>query len=330
MKRNTLFIIFFLINNLSFSQTANDSVNTFLLRGSVKMNGKAISGVSLELSKDGKLINSVVTSKGGKYSFRMGQSTIDNQSEYNSKEGTVAKTLIINTYVPKDRYTYDTYVFDLEVSLVESAAGGMDLMLPMGKIRWDIEQDAYVIDQSQQENEKLIRELAKRKADSIKNVEMEIAKQLELKQNKEQALAKQRADSLALVKLVEETERLKKEELLAAKQKALADSLALVKKEQTDAAKAKYALQKLEMQKVKEVVLLKNEIEMPVEIIQLTNPFGNKEMVLAKEERNKQNEAKKAVEKKKALNLSTKYETSNALTSLLDAVDEYDKKLKGL
>ena len=40
------------------------------------------------------------------------------------------------------------------------------------------------------------------------------------------------------------------------------------------------------------------------------------------------NKTKEAAEKKKKANLTTKYETRNAMSSLLDVVDEHDKRMK--
>src|SRR3990172_1807594 len=113
-NRNFFFITavsFFLFSSFSFSsysQTADGADAIFILKGNTKLlSGKAAEGVDMELKKDGKTINKIISGKNGKYYIQMEVSTANQKSEYIlniSQAGTVPKSLSINTYISKEEF----------------------------------------------------------------------------------------------------------------------------------------------------------------------------------------------------------------------------------
>jgi hypothetical protein len=291
----------------------------------------------MELKKNGVVISKVTSGKNGKYYIQMNVSTTNPQSDYTlniTQEGTIPKLLSINTYISPEELNlskYARYDFDLEIVMMETNVKDIVLEKPSGKIHWDAAQHGFAFDQSyakiaQKEQDKMkdenyLRELAAKK----KQEEDEAAKKKadEEAKLKAEADAKAKADEearkLAEQKQKEDADKILQQNMEAMKQemarKRIADSLAEVqKKKELEASNAKIEIQKF----VKPVS--------PEDVDQ--NAFdgtGAYSINIAKKALKANQER---MNKEKARNLSAKYETNNTLTSLLNVVDETDKKMK--
>src|SRR6185295_171805 len=95
------FFLFLLLCLNTYSQSNENQFAPFTLYGKIMLDEKPVENVSLELLKDSVVIKKILTAKNGKYSFVMNQDTVNRNNEYTihiSKEGTVPKILIVNTY----------------------------------------------------------------------------------------------------------------------------------------------------------------------------------------------------------------------------------------
>ncbi|MDP1746873.1 MAG: hypothetical protein Q8L90_14960 [Bacteroidota bacterium] len=132
----------------SYSQTIKESPSIFILQGTVKLKGKPVEGVSLELLKNEKQITKIITRKNGMYSFQMDKSNIDIGTEYIlniKKEGVIPGILRINTYTSKEELNYVPYVFNLEINLILPTASGV-VKRDFGKIKWAPERGVFDFD----------------------------------------------------------------------------------------------------------------------------------------------------------------------------------------
>ncbi|MCE9540326.1 MAG: hypothetical protein K8R85_14075, partial [Bacteroidetes bacterium] len=77
-----LLLISIMIPFSSHSQTNKESLPLFIIQGTVKLKGKPVEDVSLELLKNEKLISQILTRKNGMYSFQMNTSNTDTEAEY--------------------------------------------------------------------------------------------------------------------------------------------------------------------------------------------------------------------------------------------------------
>lgn len=330
----TVSFFLFSLPNSSFSQSGEKSGSLFILRGNtILLSGKYVEGVDLELKKDGKTISKTTSGKNGKYYIQMEASTTNAKNEYIlniSKEGTVPKSLSINTYVPPDEFKMNSFVrydFDLEIKMNETNVKDIVLERPSGKIKWESAQHKYEFDQVyakivQKDEEKLkdenyLRELAAKK----KKEEDELAKKkadedAKLKADADAKLkAEQEAKKLAEQKSKEEAERILQQNLEAMKQeikkKRMQDSL--------DSLALLAGKTKIEIQKFAKPVS-------PEDVDQ--NAFDGTDAFNINIAKKALHANKEKLNKEKAKNLSAKYETSNTLTSLLNMVDEHDKRMK--
>ena len=204
-------------------------------------------GVEMELKKDGVTISKISSGKNGKYSLQMQISTTNKNNEYLlyiTKEGTVPKTLSINTYIPQ----FELHEFNLEVMMIETNVKDIVIERPSGKIRWDIDKHDFAFDQTyaniiRKEEEKLkedpdkyLKELSEKK----KKEEEEIAK----KKAEEDARHKadEKAKRIADQKGKEEADKILQKNLEAMKQE-------LRKKRQADSMAAIESAAKVEIQK---------------------------------------------------------------------------------
>lgn len=133
----------------SYSQTIKESPSIFILQGTVKLKGKPVEGVSLELLKNEKQITKIVTRKNGMYSFQMDKSNIDIGTEYIlniKKEGAIPGILRINTYTTKEEFNYVPYIFNLEINLILPTASDVIVKHDFGKIKWDSERGIFDFD----------------------------------------------------------------------------------------------------------------------------------------------------------------------------------------
>lgn len=275
------------------------------------MSGQSLEGVNLEVKKNGQSITKLASGKNGKYSIQMEISTTNTNNEYLlyiSKEGTVPKTLSINTYISPEefaRYSYARYSFDLEVKMQETTEKDIIVEKPAGKIIWNAENHRFSFDQSYA---KIIQREEKAKEEPEKALK-ELA---EKKKKEEEELAQKKADEekkrLADLKSKEEADKILQQNLkamkLEMKRKRIQDSL------DKAAAEAKKFIEPVSAENVD------------------PNAFDGSGAYSINIAQKSQRTFSEKMRKVKAANLSTKYETNNILTSLLDVVDEHDKSLK--
>lgn len=148
----------------SYSQTIKESPSIFILQGTIKLKGKPVEGVSLELLKNEKQITKIITRKNGMYSFQMDKSNTDIGTEYIlniKKEGAVPGILRINTYTTKEEFNYVPYIFNLEINLILPTASDVIVKHDFGKIKWDSERGVFDFD-------KQYVSIVEKDADSIK------------------------------------------------------------------------------------------------------------------------------------------------------------------
>jgi len=344
------------------AQTGDTTSFVFVLQGDIKVNNKAVAGVSIILKKKDKEIAKLLTTSDGKYVLNIKQVVADTSGEYLvyiSKTGLLGKILSINTAVPPKQYAKDpfpSYDYDLEISLTPLMPNDIVLKQAFGRIKWNPKQKSFSIDQSyakvvQNEQEKLKsdpayrRELLKKQKEEEqkqKKIEADKKRQEDEKKKKEEEdkikAAQQEAARLADVKAKEEAEKARlaqeeadrkaAEELKSKQDVALAAEKAKAEVNETPAQENKTetpADKKAETSQptAKVVVSPKPQIlnEMPV------IPISPEAYSLrAREGRYFASRVKD--EKIQAANLSGKYETSNALTSLLDVIAAHDKKNK--
>ncbi len=191
------FLLFFILPFSYYSQISKESTPVFILQGTVKLKGKPIDGVSLELSKAGKQIIKMVTRKNGLYSFQMDKSNSDKETEYILdiiKEGAITGILRINTYTSKVELNDVPYIFNLEINLILPLASDVIVKHDFGKIKWDPEQSVFNFD-------KHYISMVEKKTDSIKPllaVVDKIMKEAEDANKTPDEQASQQADTLEI------------------------------------------------------------------------------------------------------------------------------------
>lgn len=149
LKYLFFFLCIFLITPFfSYSQTVKESQSIFILQGTVKLKGKPVEGVALELLKNEKQISKIITRKNGMYSFQMDKSSIETGTEYIlniKKEGAIPGILRINTYTSKEEFNYVPYVFNLEINLILPTTSEI-VKHDFGKIKWTPERGVFDFD----------------------------------------------------------------------------------------------------------------------------------------------------------------------------------------
>lgn len=305
-----------------------------------KVNADPVEGVNIEVKKDGVTIIKIASGKKGKYSFQLPVSTTDPQNEYVIyffKDGWVPKRIDINAYLSQNEfanYPFTKYDFEMDISLLKTTIKDIVLEKPNAKIAWDpVKEHKFTFDASyakiaQKEEQKMaanpdmyFKNLEKKK----KKTEEALAKKAAEEEKKRIAEeeAKRKADEeakrLAALKAKEEAERLAREkaelEKLELAKKRMADSLAEIeRKKSIDAANTKIDVKKI-VKPVDEISDTKNFYNVG-ETYSIN--IAKKALSLEKEKRSRE----------RGRNLTMKYETSNVLTSLLNVVDENDKKAK--
>lgn len=142
-----LFVLFFSFKHIALAQVAASNAPVFVLQGAVKQKGRAIQGVELSLTKDGKQVAKIITPKNGLYYFQLNKSSTDTQSEYIlkiNKQGVVSGVLRVNTYVPKEQFTSIPYLFNLDITFNPESTVKKDF----GKINWFVEKNAFDFDRN--------------------------------------------------------------------------------------------------------------------------------------------------------------------------------------
>jgi hypothetical protein len=315
-----IFIFFLFIHTLSFSQKKGETQTAaFTLNGKIFLEGKPAENVSLELSKDGQPIKKIITTKNGKYSFAMNQDTMNTKNEFIIhviKEGTVPKALIINTYIPKEEYDDNTYEYVLEITLIPTTVNDIVIQRPSAKIKWNEAENGFGIDQ-------VYAKIIQKEEERLKTDPDKYLKELAEKQKKEkEEEAKKKMENITL-KVVPKVDSIvkEKEEKEKAPEIVIKENLNAIKTELKTLPKAdtiveKSAKQDTPVQAVAPVINTKQDV------------YDESMDYALKKDRVALQRAKEKTERKKNANLATKYETSNVMSSLLDAVDEHDKKLK--
>lgn len=320
-----LFLFFaLLLVNKSYSQAKNREIARFTLYGKIVLDDKPVENVSLEILKNGQPLKRIVTTKNGKYSFSMNQDTLNKGNEYTihiTKDGTVPKTVVVNTYVPKEQYDDAPYEYVLEITLLTTAVNDVVIQRPSARIKWIEEEDGFGIDKVyakivQKEEDKLkedpdkyLKELAK------KAKEEELQKQMELEEErlKQEELARKEEEKS---KIEAEKQKQETEEKLKDNIRAISTEIKTLAKQQDSIKQAPEPAPQKAPTPAVTLVSTKEEV------------YDNSKEYELKKERIKLIKAKENAEKKKNANLATKYETNNAMSSLLDAVDEQNKRMK--
>jgi hypothetical protein len=313
-----IFIFFLFIHSFSFSQKKGGAQTAaFTLNGKIFLEGKPAENVSLELSKDGQLIKKIVTTKNGKYSFAMNQDTMNTKNEFIIhviKEGTVPKALIINTYIPKEEYDDNTYEYVLEITLIPTTLNDIVIQRPSAKIKWNETENGFGIDQ-------VYAKIIQKDEERLKTDPDKYLKELAEKQKKEkEEEAKKKMENVTL-KVVPKVDSIIKEKEDKAPEIVIKKNWNAIKTElktlpKTDTILEKNDKQDTPVQAVAPVINAKQDV------------YDESKNYELKKDRVALQRAKEKTERKKNANLATKYETSNVMSSLLDAVDEHDKKLK--
>ena len=307
---------------------------------SVKGGDEPLEGVTIEVKKDGEVIANIISGKKGKYTFQIPVSTSDSKNDYVmyvSKDGFVPKMININSYLSANEFanhSFTKYDFEMDLTMLKTTVKDIVLDKPSAKITWDAVKlhkfdfdMAYYTKVVQKEEQKMtpnpdlyFKNLAKKK----KREEETIAK------NKAAADAKAKADAeakakadeeakkiAAALKAKEEADRMEREKAEALRLKHIADSLLAEaqRKKEFDAASAKLDIKKI----VKPV---------PEELIDSKNLYDASEAYSINIAKKSLSAEKERRNKEKGRNLTAKYETTNLLTSLLNMVDEHDKKVK--
>ena len=334
------FFLFLLLPVFCYSQTSEETAGVFTLKGVTKLgNGNPDPGVAMELKLGNQSIEKIISSKNGKYSVKMEISTTNPANEYTlfiTQPGTVPKTLIINTYIPLNEFSlnsFSDYDFDLEIVMLTTNIKDIILERPSGKIKWASDQNNFALDQVyakiiQKEEEQLKKnsdkyftELSEKKKKAEKQEELknkeeeeilktkkeEEEKQLKSEEEKAKALAQQKANEVENEVIRKNLESMKQEMRKWRMQDSL-DSLAAF------ASKTTVTIEKTITPSSKKDVEVTTFIGADAYSISI----AKKSLKVAQEK----------INKTKAHNLAAKYETNNMLTSLLDVVDEHDKKMK--
>lgn len=321
-----LFIFFTLLSvDNCYSQAKRNETARFTLYGKILLDDKPVENVSLEIFKNGQFQRKIFTTKNGKYSFSMNQDTLNKKNEYTihiTKEGTVTKTIVVNTYVPIEQYDDNPYEYLLEITLLTTTVNDVVIERPSAKIKWIEGEDGFGIDKVyakivQKEEEKLKEDPDK----YLKELAQKAKQEEEEKAQKALAEEKQKANELAR-KQEDEKNRLEAERQKTEAEEKLKENIQAITKEiKTLTTKQKDSVQVLSQKQTK--------VSGPVVVIPSKEEvYDNTKEYELKKDKIRAIKAKENAEKKKNANLATKYETNNSMSSLLDAVEENNKRMK--
>lgn len=301
------------------SQTIADA--GFVLKGVVKLNGKPAEGVALELKKNGHSIRKISTPHNGRYNLRMSVDDSDKTCEYIlsiSRDGVVPKTLSINTYVPRSDFQanpFSVYDFDLEIELIPTTVSDIVVEFPFGKIRWYSDQGAFALDQ-------IYAKMIRKEETKLKEDPDKYLKELAEKRNKEESDKRTEEENRAK-REAEQTVKPKVDEIVSNPPPPTTPAPPAeipsnpppgieAKTPSADAAKVE-----------KKIIETPGSRDASLENFrQMTDPVQKAQLA---EARKKIRSEQIKFEKKKSANLSSKYESHNPITSLLDAADECNR-----
>jgi hypothetical protein len=241
---------------------------------------------------------------------------------YITKEGTAPKILSINTYMPQKEIRSPREEYDLAIFMLETTVKDIVLEKASGNIHWESSSSQFKFDQVYAKiTQKEMDENEKRKKEEEKAAKKKAEDDARLKIEAEAAAA-------ARAKADEEARRVEEQ-----KSK---DEAARIIKENLEAVKL--TIRKKRLQDSLDSLSVLSAKKTTIEITKMSRPIsaddvdqnafdgtGAYSINIAKKKLRIQQEL---VNKEKAKNLSAKYETNNTLTSLLDMVDEHDKKMK--
>lgn len=312
---------------------------------SVDWKDEAMEGVEIEVKKNGVTVAKTTSGKKGKYSFQVSVSTGNSKNDYvvhYSAKGMGPKMIYINAFAPKDEYKkYPSAKFDCELNipLFPTTITDIELIKPYAKIKWDkMKEHKFVVDPvyfkvAQGEEQKiaanadlyytaLVKKKKKQEEALAKNktaaeAKLKAAEEAKRKAEEEARLKEEaEARKLADLKAKEEANRIMLEQAEALKKKRLADSLMLARRRKAvESASVTPVIQEIVKPKEKEIIDIKDPYDVS-ETFSIN--VARRSLNIEREKRNQE----------KSYNLSAKYETINTLTSLLNEVDEYDKRNK--
>ena len=317
----------------------------------VNFKEEPIEGVTIELKKNGATVQKLSSGKKGRYSFEIPVSTTDLKNDYViyfSMEGMAPRMVFVNAFLTKDefkKYQSAKYEIELNEGLYGTTVTDIELDKPNAKIKWDaVKEHKFSFDEAQ------ARFMAGEEAKMKANADAYFTALAKKKKKTDDVLAKKKAAEDAKLKAAEDAKKKELEEaqrLAAEKAKAEADRLAAIKaKEDADRAQRekdemarKESLRRHKADSLAELARLK-ELEMANAKIDIkSNVRQAVQEVFESKDRYDVSEAysisiaRRAISAEKqrrnmvkGKNLSAKYETFNILTSLLDEVDESDRK----
>lgn len=346
-----LFIFFFhrmnaqtepvlIIKGQTETNSGKSSLAANLGARTAKASAEPVEGVNIEVKKDGVTIMMVTSGKKGKYSVQLPVSTTDVQNEYVIyffKDGWVPRRIDVSAYLSQNEfanYPFTKYDFEMDISMLKTTVRDIVLEKPNAKIAWDpVKEHKFTFDASyakiaQKEEQKMavnpdmyFKNLEKKKKKAEETLAKKAAEEEKKKIAEEEAKRKadEEAKRLAALKEKEEAERLAREKAEAEKlelaKKRIADSLAEVeKKKSMDAANTRTDIKKM----VKPVV----------ETADTRNFYNAGETYSINMAKKALNQEREKRSRERGKNLTMKYETINVLTSLLNVIDENDKKTK--
>jgi len=351
-----LLFLYFVSFCLLHSQEKEKRINFNLTGVTIfESNGKSVEGVKLEVQKNKSIIETFVTPANGKFKLASINVTTDsNRSEYRltfTKANMVPKTVTINTYIKNPLAS--SYDFVLEVNMIESKEGDVIVDLPSAKIKWDTRINKFGFDQKyanimrkikEQEDPKKAQELialqkkeeemkAKQEAERIAKEEAAIKAKENAERKAKEAELKAKEESEQAIKKNLEAIRLQSEQLAKEDAERKAKEEAEKKAEKESLKKTLGALHKqVEEIKEEEKVVpppapVSVEVEKSIESqqIMVQEIYSIRDI---KDIRSQKSLLEKRLKKNLNKNYSSKYETENPLTSLLDEVDQYEKELK--
>lgn len=316
---------------------------------SVNWKEAAAEGVDIEVKKNGVTIAKATSGKKGKYSIEIPVSTADAKSEfiiYYSKDGAAPRMVQVNTYVSKDeysKYSSTKYEFEQDVPLFGTTVKDIVPDKFYAKIKWDnVKDHKFTTDQAYAKT--VVMEERKIEA----NADVYYTTLIKKKKKQDEALAKKNAAADAKLKAAEDAKK-KLEEEARLKAKADADKLAQqkaqeeadrIQREKDEALRNELrkkriadSLAEIERKKALEVTNTTVDIKKTVRTAEENkilekDPYDAYETYSVNIARRSLFTEKEKRNKEKSRNLSAKYETINVLTSLLNMVDEHDKKGK--
>lgn len=153
--------IIFCFIYFSFSVSGQEKTSKEIkFEGEVKLNNQSLSGVKLELKKNGEVVKTIKSSSSGDYVLLIDINTTNSEdADYVltfTKNKMLPKTVSINTYIEKP--TARSYIFNLDVDMMEQKEDDIVIDLPSANIRWSEDDRKFIFDQTHAKTIKKIKE----------------------------------------------------------------------------------------------------------------------------------------------------------------------------